>query len=107
MAKYRIKMNCVPKFKWYNCPSKRMINSKLYLETSIWCDGSYKRFIIRGYNVKIRNCKRSDDKIFIITANFECPKEFFSTYESEVLKYLWDFCNIEIKEIKKPYKRKS
>lgn len=105
MAKYRIKMNYVPKFRWSTCLSKGTIRSELFFDDHIWYYGEYQRVTVKAYNVKIKRCKRSEDRIFIVTANFECPKEHFSTYELEVIAHLCDFCNIEVKEIKKPYKK--
>ena len=107
MAKYKIKMNYVPKFRWSTCLSKLSIHSELFFDDYIWYDEEYQRITIRAYNVKIKRCKKCNDRMFIITANFKCPEEHFSTYELEVIDHLYDFTNIEIKEIKKPYKNLS
>ena len=44
--------------------------------------------------------------MFLIKASFNCPEEHFKEYKSYVIKCLYEFSNIELKEIKKPYKRK-
>ena len=108
MAKYRIKMNYVQKFKWNTCPSKRGIASELYLDDSM--GEEFERVIIRAYNIKIKRCKRREkyeDRMFLIKASFNCPEEHLEEYKEFIIKYLdHEFCNIEIKEIKKPYIKK-
>lgn len=55
MAKYRIKMNYVAKYKWHTCPSKRGIASEMYLNDSMGED--FERVVVRAYNIKIKRCK--------------------------------------------------
>ena len=106
--KYRIKMNYVQKFRWNTRPSKQGIASELYLDAPM--GESFERVIVRAYNIKIKRCKRCEryeDRVFLIKASVECPEEHFAEYKSDVIKHLYSFSNIEIKEIKKPYTKKS
>lgn len=101
-------MNYVVKYRWNTCPSKRGIASELYLDDAM--GESFEKVIVRAYNIKIKRCKgreRYEDRVFVIRASINCPKEHFAEYKSDVIKHLYGFSNIEIKEIKKPYTKKS